>query len=148
MIPQLIPPTVRLSRGGFIRPCIVALVTLALMSACGGGGDGGSGSGSGGSGVGAGGTNGSSASVSTSVSGTTSSAPSTGGVTMSISPLTVTVSAFTREPAPTIANVGANLIGLRVGQTYYIGGLYSTHGIASITGGPLFDIQFKDPTTL
>ncbi len=146
MIPQLILPTVRQSRGGFIRPCIVAFVTLALMSACGGGGD--SGSSSSGSGVGAGGTNGSSASVSASVSGTTSSAPSTGAVTMSISPLNVTVSAFTREPAPTIANFDVNLIGAQIGQTYYVQGLYSTHGIASITGGPIFDVQFKDPTAL
>jgi outer membrane protein assembly factor BamB len=154
MLPQLTLPTVRTNRGGFLRPCIVALVTLAFMSACGGGGGGSSGSSGdssssgGSSSVGPGGTDGSGASVSASVSGTTSSAPSSGDVTMSISPLSVTVSAFTREPAPTIANFGVNLSNLQVGLTYYVQGLYSTHGIASITGGPLFDIQFKDPTTL
>jgi outer membrane protein assembly factor BamB len=146
MIPQLMLATMRLSGGRLFRPCLVALAMLSLMSGCGGGGGGDTGSSSGG--VGAGSTNNGGPSLTIGLNGTPSSAPSASSVTMSISPLSVTVSAFTREPAPTSANVGVSLAGLQVGQTYYIQGLYSAHGIASITGGPLFDIQFKDPTTL
>jgi hypothetical protein len=116
------------SRAPFTRwPGILATAALA-MSGCGGGGGGGNNPPPGGS------------------------PPRPGDVSMSVSPLHISVSATVAQPAPS-ANFQVSVNGLTVGQQVYLAGKYSKHGIASLSdssgSSPVtVTIQFDAPATL
>jgi outer membrane protein assembly factor BamB len=74
------------------------------------------------------------------------------GLSLSISPTSINVSATVAQSAPT-ASIQASIIGGQVGQQAYITGKYSANGIATLTdasgSSPVsINIQFKSPSSL
>lgn len=105
---------------------VLAVPTLLLLTACGGGGGNGS----------------------SSTSGNGGGQVNNSGVTMSLSPQSVSVSAAVFQPAPT-GSFQVYVTGPTPGQELYVLANYSQHGISNVTlQGNTIIIQFKSPATL